>query len=136
VLRYASIGDEVQLHTITIPVEVNVTDAEAAKAAGVDTTVVEEVLTLKAAAARKQARLRSRDGDHLGAASVLSDTASELRMMSACMPAPDALLAEADDLDHDRELLDDVSRRHMSSKAMWSKERSMTRKRPTRKDEP
>ena len=131
-MRYTAIGEVVKLHTITIPVEINVTDAATAQAAGVDDAVVEEVLNLNAVSARKQARRLSRKGDISAASKILSDTANDIRTKSAFLQSPIAILAEADDLESDRDQLANPATTSLSAKAMWAKERSMSRKRGAR----
>jgi len=66
VLRYVSLGDAIAAHEVTVPVVVNVvTRAEAATAEG-DHEVVEEVVVLRAAQARDEARRLADEGDFEG----------------------------------------------------------------------
>ncbi len=57
VLRYVSVGDQVEQHALTIPVVVNRVSADEAAAAAPDLQVHEEVLVLTAARARDEAIL-------------------------------------------------------------------------------
>ena len=52
-----SVGDDVEMHTVTTPVIANIVDAEAATEAGVDTDVADEVVVLQAASVRREAAM-------------------------------------------------------------------------------
>ena len=132
VIRYALVGEQVEMHTVTVPVMVNVDNAENAAGAVPDARVVEEVLTLRAAAARRQARERANEGDVDGARTVLGEVSSELRRRAAEAGDPTRILSEADEIDRTSQELIDESTRYMTTKAMWASERSISRGRPSR----
>ena len=75
VLRYTPITDPVQMHTVTIPVTVNVVDGDEAAGAEADREVVDEVLILKAAEDRKRASDLADAGRYDEAARVLEERA-------------------------------------------------------------
>jgi Ca-activated chloride channel homolog len=95
VVRYATVGDGAQLHSVTLPVVVNVVDADAV--GNPDPSVVEEVLRLRAAKARRDARERLLDGDTGAATDTLRSTAADLRAYADAV-GDDAVRTEADDL--------------------------------------
>lgn len=101
VLRYVSIGDQIAAHEVTLPVMVNVVTAEDAAQAEADHAVVDEVLVLKTAKARDEARRLADDGDFEVGRSLLQALATELRLGAPTSSKAAELLAEAD-------LLDDV----------------------------
>lgn len=68
VLRYVSVGDEVRAHTVTLPLVVNVVNADEAAEQEPDQIVHEEVLLLEAAKARQEAIDLADRGDFDGAA--------------------------------------------------------------------
>lgn len=99
VLRYVSVDDQIAIHELTLPVMVNVvTEAEAAQA-DADHTVIDEVLILKTAQARDQARRLADAGDFEGGRSMLRECAIGLRSNAPMSSRADELLAEADLLD-------------------------------------
>jgi Ca-activated chloride channel family protein len=79
VLRYVSVGDEITVHEVTIPVGVNLVSADEAAASSPDLEVVEETLVLRAAKAREEAIRRADEGDFKGAQLVLRSAATGLR---------------------------------------------------------
>lgn len=101
VLRYVSIGDQIAAHEVTLAVVVNVVTAEEAAQAEADHAVVDEVLVLKTAKARDEARRLADMGDFEGGRSLLQASAAELRLSAPGSSKAAELLAEAD-------LLDDV----------------------------
>jgi Ca-activated chloride channel homolog len=132
VIRYALIGEQVEMHTVTVPVMVNVAPADTAAAAPTDARVVEEVLTLRAAAARRQARQRANEGDVDGARRVLGQVSGELRQRAGDAADPTRILSEADEIDRTSDELIDASTRLLSAKAMWAAERTTSRGRASR----
>ena len=138
VIRYALVGDTVDLHTITIPVTVNVASADEAAAASLDAQVAEEVLVLRAAAAKRVARERANVGDVDEARKLLTEAANELRSRSGEAADPGRVLAEADEVDRTQTALEDEGTRFMTTKAMWASERTASRSRmsrPPRRDD-
>lgn len=99
VLRYVSVGDEVQAHEVKIPVTVNLVSADEAAAAEIDHEVTEEVWLLDATRARKDALKAVDEGDFLTAQQILSSTADQLRSSGVDAARADELLAEADRLE-------------------------------------
>ena len=83
VLRYATIDDPVEMHEVTIPIHVNVVEADEASGAEADREVVDEVLILKAAEDRKRARDLADAGRYDEAADILDVRG---RTMSESMP--------------------------------------------------
>ena len=71
VVRYVTVGDEVAAKEITIPVNINMVNADEATAADPDQQVIEEITILKAARAQKEARGRADTGDFGGAQELL-----------------------------------------------------------------
>ena len=88
VLRYISVGDEITAHEITVPVVVNVVSADEAVQAERDHGVVEEIVVLKAARSRDEARSLADDG-HLGTGrAILSASVDELRRVAGNSAKP------------------------------------------------
>ena len=79
VLRYVSMGESIEQHTVTIPIAANLVSAEEAAAAGPDLEVQEEVLVLKAARARDEAVRLADAGQHDAADRVMGEAAYDLR---------------------------------------------------------
>ena len=84
VLRYTTVDDAVALHTVTMPVVVNVVDPD--DVANPDPEVTEEILVLRAAKAKLEARDLMNRGDTGAAADLLRSTAAQLAV--ACAAAP------------------------------------------------
>jgi Ca-activated chloride channel family protein len=95
VLRYATVDAGAELHTVTMPIVVNVVEGGATD--GPNPDVTEEVLRLRAADARRKARDRIIDGDVEGAADMLRSTAADLRSYADAVDDA-ATRAEADEL--------------------------------------
>ena len=130
VLRYVTVGDSVELHTVTTPIVVNIVDPDAVD--NPDPGVIEEVLVLEAAKARRDARDEADRGDHDAAAMRLKGTATELRAAAACAPAPDRLLEQAAALEAVADTLDDGYYAAATSKQLLYDVRAMSQRRPTR----
>jgi Ca-activated chloride channel family protein len=130
VLRYVEVGSSVALHTVTTPIVVNIVDPDAVD--NPDARVVEEVLVLKAASARRDARAEADRGDHGGASRRLKGTASELRMAAALSPLPDRLLEQADALEAAADALDEGVYAPATSKQLLYDARAVSQSRPTR----
>lgn len=79
VLRYVQVGEQVASHETTIPVIVNLVSADEAAAAALDQEVVDEVVLLHAANARKEAALQADAGRFDIARAMLHDAAAEIR---------------------------------------------------------
>lgn len=98
VLRYTSVGDAIEMHDVTIPVTVNVVDAETAAEAGVDADVNDEVLMLRAAEARREAMERADAGDFDGAYDTLRSVRADMFAAMPTSPRADELQSEIDEM--------------------------------------
>jgi hypothetical protein len=99
VLRHVSVGAEVAMREVRIPLMVNVVTPEEASGANPDHAVVEEVLILRAARIRDEARDHASRGDYdLGKTSLLA-VAEELRRHAAGSARADELALEAETLE-------------------------------------
>jgi Ca-activated chloride channel family protein len=96
VVRYATVGPQVGLHELTVPVMVNAVSAEEAAAAGPDAEVVEEVLILKAARAQEAAMRLADQGRFEEAAQRLAGAASDLRAAAPTSAKAAELLEQAE----------------------------------------
>jgi Ca-activated chloride channel family protein len=103
VLRYTSVGDTIEMHDVTIPVTVNVVDADTAAAADINTDVNDEVLLLRTAEARREAMKRADSGDFDGAAEALSSVRSAVSFAMPASSRADDLRSELDELDYSTE---------------------------------
>lgn len=100
VIRHVAVGGaDVALHEVTVPLMVNVVTPEEAAGADPDHAVVEEVLILRSARLRDDARRLAESGDVDASRALLADTARRLRALSAGSARAEELLAEADNLD-------------------------------------
>ena len=88
VLRYATIGDPVEMHEVTIPIHVNVVEADEAAGAEADREVVDEVLILKAADDRKRASDLADVGRYDEAAEILDVRGRRMRGRCRVRPGP------------------------------------------------
>jgi Ca-activated chloride channel family protein len=129
VLRYTTVADAAKFHTVTMPVVVNIVDVTDVD--NPDPAVTEEILVLRAAKARLDARDRLQSGDVDTAVRALRETAAALR--DACADLPDAtrIAADADELLRTADAMDVESTAH-SSKALYSQSRAATRGRRPR----
>ncbi len=103
VLRYTTTGDPVEMHEVTIPVHVNVVEADEAIGAEADREVVDEVLILKAAEDRKRASDLADMGRYDDAADILD---VRTRRMQESMPGSTRaaeMAIEADEMRHSTE---------------------------------
>ena len=99
VLRYASVGAQVGLHELTVPVMVNAVSAEEAAASGPDAEVADEVLILKAARAQEEAMRLADQGRFDQAKKRLTGAASELRAAAPGSAKAAELLEQAERMD-------------------------------------
>jgi Ca-activated chloride channel family protein len=99
ILRYVSVGDKLIAHETTIPVVVNLVSADEAAAGELDREVVDEVVLLQAARARREATELADSGDFNGAQRVLKSAAEALRRTEAGSQRAAELAREADSLD-------------------------------------
>ena len=118
VVRYVSVGDSVEAHTLTLPIAVNLVSADAAAVGGVDAEVTEEVVILMSARAKEEARKMADQGDFDGAKEHLRHAAEDLRKTAAGSAHAEELLAHAETLEgHSRTLAPEsylLERKHMS----------------------
>jgi Ca-activated chloride channel family protein len=98
-LEYTSLADQVEQHTLHLPVTVHVADAAAAEAAGIDVEVREEVAILVAARAQQQAIDAVDRGDIATAQMYLRSAADQLRGISDTSARPEEFLDRAAELD-------------------------------------
>jgi len=100
VLRYTSVGDSVEMHQVTIPVHVNVVDADEAASADADRDVVDEVLIIKAAEDRKRAIELAEERRHEEAAELLERRRREMEQRRQGSSRADEIATELDELDY------------------------------------
>jgi len=103
VLRYATIGDPVEMHEVTIPVHVNVVEADEAAGAEADREVVDEVLILKAAEDRKRATDLADMGRYDEAADILDVRTRRMRDSMPGSTRAAEMAIEADEMRHSTE---------------------------------
>ena len=106
-LRYVSIGEQIEQHETRIPLNVNLVSSDEAAAAGLDTEVSEEVVILRSAKAQRDARGRAQQGDYEGAKSVLREAADELRSHANGSQNAEELRRLADDVEEDLPFLEE-----------------------------
>ena len=82
VVRYVKVGDQVAAHETTVPVIVNLVSADEAAAAALDQEVLEEVVFLHAARARKEAAREADEGHYDRARALLGEAAEEIRRIA------------------------------------------------------
>ncbi len=99
VIRHVSVGGEVGLHEVTVPVMVNAVTADEAAQAGPDAEVAEEVLILKAARAQEEAMRLADAGWFDEAQQRLLGAAGELRTAASGSARAAELLEQADAMD-------------------------------------
>ncbi|MEO7804223.1 MAG: VWA domain-containing protein [Actinomycetota bacterium] len=99
IVRYVSVGDSIEDHTVTLPMHVNAVNADEAAAADPNNDVIEEVLVLKAAKAQEDARRRFAEGDTEGAQKLLKDAADDLRRLAPDSEQSAQLLEQAEVID-------------------------------------
>ena len=123
VIRWASVGADVRLHTVTLPVSLEAgPDADTAP---LDTEVVEEITLQRAAEERRAARLLAESGDY--------DLASKhLRNAAGILAAVDASAADVTELLLEADRLDDGRWDAMAAKRLHAINRSVARKRRVR----
>ena len=103
VLRYTTIGDPVEMHEVTIPVHVNVVEADEAIGAEADREVVDEVLILKAAEDRKRASDLADMGRYDEAADILDVRTRRMRDSMPGSTRAAEMATEADEMRHSTE---------------------------------
>ena len=106
VVRHVAVGSEVALHDVRIPLMVNVVMPEEASGANPDHAVVEEVLILRAARIRDEARDLAGRGDYDTGRALLADVAKQLRTHAAGSARAEELSLEADTLERAADWMD------------------------------
>ncbi len=128
VLRWTSIGEDIELHTITVPIGIGVSADPDAVDSGADPAVTEQVNVLRAAEERRTALEAIRRGD-FDSAGIAFSTAADL------------LDDAGGDITLIRELRLDASRAcngvwsEMDTKKQWANRRASTKGRKTRYDD-
>jgi Ca-activated chloride channel family protein len=100
VLRYVSVGEQIEQHELTFPLVANLVSADEAAASGPDLEVREEVLVLRAAQARDEAIRLADLGENEKAMRLLSGATAHLRV-AGLEDEADALALELPLLDPD-----------------------------------
>ncbi len=99
-LRYVSVGEQIEQHELTFPLVANLVSADEAAASGPDLEVREEVLVLQAARAREEAIRLADAGENEQAMGLLSGTTKQLRV-AGLQDEADALALELPRLEPD-----------------------------------
>jgi Ca-activated chloride channel homolog len=118
VLRYVTVGAQVAAHESVAPVTVNLVSADEAAAQVMNHEVVEEVVLLRAARARRVATRLADQGDYDGAHKTLADAGEQLRRLAPNSARATELVDEAQRLDgHSASMsvagYDSLTRKHM-----------------------
>jgi Ca-activated chloride channel homolog len=129
IVRYVSVGEQIEAHELTLPIVVNLVSADEAAAAKPDQEVSEEVVVLKAARAQEEARDRADKGDFDGAERLLKMAASELRSRAPGSSKAEELLQQADQLDANVAFMSAPSYTASSRKQMHYQARQSKRRR-------
>jgi Ca-activated chloride channel family protein len=127
VLRYVTVGDQVAAHETTIPITVNLVSADEAAVAELDHEVIDEVVVLQAARAKKEAIRLADQGRYDDARASLERAARELRKVAPSSPRAAELADEAIRLDGHVHAMSPseyspISRKRMSSES-WRRNR-------------
>jgi Ca-activated chloride channel family protein len=118
VVGYASVGEQVALHELTVPVTVNLVSADEAAAQDADAEVAEEVIVLKAARAQQDAIRLADGGRFTDAKWLLESTAEDLRKRAPLSERAHELLEQAGSLDAAAAVMDPMTFDAPSRKAM------------------
>ncbi|MGH2702242.1 MAG: vWA domain-containing protein [Actinomycetota bacterium] len=97
VLRYTTVGDQIEAHEVTLPLRVNI--VHAGEVGSPDTDVIEEVTILKAARAQREARDLADRGDYGEAQARLQTFSTELRSLAEHSERAAELQFEADQIE-------------------------------------
>ncbi len=124
VVRFVSVGDSIEAHTLTVPIAVNLVSADDAARQAVDAEVSEEVVVLLSARAQEEAREMADRGDFDGAKTRLASAASDLRKSANGSARADELLAQAETFEGRAEELEPRTYM-MSRKQMTYQNRAM-----------
>ena len=97
VVRYVSLGEQIEAHELRLPVTVNAVTADEAAEAAPDAGVVEEIVVLKSAKAQREARELAESGDFDAARKLLTEAAEDLRKVAPGSPRAEELLNQAEE---------------------------------------
>jgi Ca-activated chloride channel family protein len=128
IVRWASMGETVALHTLTIPLSVDASDDPDALDLAPDPAVVEQVQVLRASKARRSAHQSLLAGDSRRARQALKDAVTILEAVDP--DGADLVQARAD-----LEELDRGAWTESSTKRLFSTERTVSRGRRSRFDD-
>lgn len=128
VLRWTSIGDEIELHTVTVPIGIGISADPDAVDPDADPAVTEQVNVLRAAEERRTALDAIRRGDYDSAGIAFSAAADLLECSGG-----DPMLIRELRFDSTRASNGDWSA--MDTKKQWSNRRASTKGRKTRYDD-
>jgi len=128
VVRYVSVGEQVAMHELTVPLVVNAVSADDAAASVPDAEVTEEVTVLLSARALDEARDLADSGRFDDARRTLHDAAGRLRTASAGSPRAADLELEAKRLEERGDEIAGggyglMSRKHMTFESRARKQR-------------
>jgi Ca-activated chloride channel family protein len=128
VVRYVSVGEQVAMHELTVPLVVNAVSADDAAASVPDAEVTEEVTVLLSARALDEARDLADSGRFDDARRTLHEAAGRLRTASAGSPRAEDLELEAKRLEERGDEIASggyglMSRKHMTFESRARKQR-------------
>ena len=136
VIRYASVGEQVALHEVVVPMQVNLVSADEAAATGPDAEVTEEVVVLESARAQEQAIERADAGDFDGAREVLNEAAERLRKLAPGSSRADELIERAERLGEHEVHMFSASYSPEARKELWYDRHATRRGRPRKRGPP
>ena len=128
IVRWTSVGDDIELHTTTIPIGIGVSNDPDAIDRGADPAVTEQVNVLRAAEERRKALDAINEGD-FGSASISLSMAADFLTNSGADPM---MISE---LRMDSARLESGEWDDASSKKQWSTRRSESKGRKRRYDD-
>lgn len=105
VLRWVSVGDKVESHTVTTPLVVNAVSSDDAATVSDNPQVVEEVTVLLAGQRAAEARRLAEEGRFGEASALAMEASADLRSVGADHPAAAQLFETAATMDHIAELM-------------------------------
>jgi Ca-activated chloride channel family protein len=106
VLRYVAVGDTAEMHSVTIPMVVNLVDAATAEGSPVDTEVTEQITILRAAESRRRAQQLAEEGRWDEASRELGGSVEKLRAVAPFSADAQALMADIQELEYNRRTLE------------------------------
>jgi len=133
IVRYTAVGTQVAMHELTLPVMVNLLNADGAASAPVDAEVTEEVLVLKAARAQDEAKRLADSGEFDKARRLLAQVARDLREKVPGSAKAEELAAHAAQLEEAETFMSRAAFSPAARKTMHYRTREMrgrTTKRP------